>query len=82
VQVHDPIAYGDAAEHEYGLRLSAYDELEPADAVVIAVAHDQYIAEGWSAITRLLKGGRGVVFDIKARLDPAGTPAGIELWRL
>jgi UDP-N-acetyl-D-galactosamine dehydrogenase len=82
VQVHDPIAHGDAAVHEYGLHLSSYDALEPADAVVIAVAHDQYIAEGWPAIALLLKGGRGVVFDIKAKLDPSGVPAGIELWRL
>jgi UDP-N-acetyl-D-galactosamine dehydrogenase len=82
VQVHDPLAHADAAEHEYGLRLSSFDALEPADAVIVAVSHDQYVAEGWPAIARLLKGGRGVVFDIKAGLDPAGAPAGVELWRL
>jgi UDP-N-acetyl-D-galactosamine dehydrogenase len=82
VQVHDPLAHSEAAEHEYGLRLSSFDALEPADAVIVAVAHDQYVAQGWPAIARLLKGGRGVVFDIKAQLDPAGAPAGVELWRL
>ena len=82
VQVHDPLAEADAAEHEYGIRLNAYDALLPADAVVFAVSHDQYVADGWPAIARLLKGGRGIVFDIKAKLDPAGVPAGIELWRL
>jgi UDP-N-acetyl-D-galactosamine dehydrogenase len=82
VQVHDPLAEADAAEHEYGIRVCAYDALVSADAVILAVAHDQYVADGWPAIARLLKGGRGIVFDIKAKLDPAGAPAGIELWRL
>jgi UDP-N-acetyl-D-galactosamine dehydrogenase len=82
VQVHDPLAQAAAAEHEYGIRLSSTDALLPADAVVLAVSHDQYVADGWPKIARLLKGGRGIVFDIKAKLDPAATPSGIELWRL
>jgi UDP-N-acetyl-D-galactosamine dehydrogenase len=82
VQVHDPLAQADAAKHEYGIRLSPYDALVPADAVVLAVSHDQYVADGWPAIARLLKDGRGIVFDIKAKLDPAGAPCGVQLWRL
>jgi len=82
VQVHDPLAHADAAEHEYGLRLTPYEALQPADAVVLAVAHDRYVADGWPAIARLLRNGRGIVFDIKAKLDPKGAPEGIEVWRL
>jgi len=82
VQVHDPLAEPEAAEREYGIKLCPYDSLRPADAVVLAVSHDQYVADGWPAIVRLLKGGSGVVFDIKAKLDPAAVPAGIDLWRL
>ena len=82
VQVHDPLAQADAAEHEYGIRLSSTDALLPSDAVVLAVSHDQYVADGWPAIVRLLKGGCGIVFDVKAKLDPAATPPGVELWRL
>jgi hypothetical protein len=37
--------------------------LEPAAAVILAVAHQQYITAGWPHITRLLKNGRGVVMD-------------------
>jgi hypothetical protein len=29
-----------------------------------------------------LRGGRGVVLDVKSRLPRAEQPAGIELWRL
>ena len=82
VQVHDPLAQAAAAEHEYGIRLGSTMRSLPADAVVLAVSHDQYVADGWPAIARLLKGGRGIVFDVKAKLDPAATPPGVELWRL
>jgi UDP-N-acetyl-D-galactosamine dehydrogenase len=81
VQVHDPMAHVDDAEHEYGIRLCPLDELKPADAVILAVAHDEYVKQGWSLVTRLLAGGRGVVLDVKAILDRAGRPEGVDLWR-
>jgi UDP-N-acetyl-D-galactosamine dehydrogenase len=33
-------------------------------------------------MTRLLSGGTGVVLDVKSKLDRAGKPEGVELWRL
>ncbi len=82
VQVHDPIASAEAAAAEYGIKLMSDRELKPADAAILAVAHDGYLAEGWPLIQRLLKGGRGLAIDVKARLDRATRPEGIELWRL
>jgi UDP-N-acetyl-D-galactosamine dehydrogenase len=82
VQVHDPLAIPAQAAHEYGIKLTDDAELAPADAVVLAVAHDTYLAAGWPAIVRLLKNGRGAVIDVKARLDRSKTPAGVDLWRL
>ena len=80
VQVHDPLADPSAALQEYGLVLHG-DPL-PADAVVLAVAHDCYRTSGWPLITQLLKNGRGLVMDVKGVLDPLKKPAGVELWRL
>ena len=80
VQVHDPLADPSAALQEYGLVLQ--NNPAPADAVVVAVAHDTYRASGWPLITGLLKNGRGLVMDVKGMLDPLGKPADIELWRL
>jgi UDP-N-acetyl-D-galactosamine dehydrogenase len=80
VQVHDPLADNAAALKEYGLTLQ--NEPAPADAVVLAVAHDSYRASGWPLITRLLANGRGLVMDVKGVLDPLAKPAGIEIWRL
>ena len=82
VQVHDPLASPDEAKHEYGLALTPLDKLKPADAVIFAVSHAEYVKGGWPLVTRLLKGGRGVVLDIKSQLDRAQKPEGIDLWRL
>jgi UDP-N-acetyl-D-glucosamine/UDP-N-acetyl-D-galactosamine dehydrogenase len=80
VQVHDPLADPAAALREYGLSLQ--NDLVPADAIVLAVAHDAYRNSGWPLITRLLKDGRGLVMDVKGALDPLQKPAGVEVWRL
>jgi UDP-N-acetyl-D-glucosamine/UDP-N-acetyl-D-galactosamine dehydrogenase len=80
VQVSDPLADSAAALKEYGLTLQS--DPEPADAVVLAVAHDAYRKSGWPLIIRLLKNGRGLVMDVKGALDPLKKPAGIEVWRL
>jgi UDP-N-acetyl-D-glucosamine/UDP-N-acetyl-D-galactosamine dehydrogenase len=80
VQVNDPLADNAAALKEYGLTLQ--NDPEPADAVVLAVAHEAYRNAGWPLIMRLLKNGRGLVMDVKGALDPLKKPAGIEVWRL
>jgi UDP-N-acetyl-D-glucosamine/UDP-N-acetyl-D-galactosamine dehydrogenase len=82
VQVHDPLASPDEAKHEYGLALTDLDKLRPADAVILAVSHEDYVRGGWPLVTRLLKGGQGVVLDIKSQLDRATKPGGVDLWRL
>jgi UDP-N-acetyl-D-galactosamine dehydrogenase len=82
VQVHDPLALALETQHEYGVTLTPMEKLAPADAVVFAVAHSDYVAAGWELMTRLLKGGKGTVVDVKSRLDRAVKPEGIDLWRL
>lgn len=82
VQVHDPL--GDAADvrREYGLRLRPLEELRPANAVILAVPHREFVSGGWPFISSLLKGGRGVVADLKAVLPKVDKPDGVRLWRL
>jgi UDP-N-acetyl-D-galactosamine dehydrogenase len=76
------VALADETKEEYGLTLTPIDALKPADAVILAVAHESYVAEGWPLIARLLKGGKGTVLDVKSKLDRARKPEGIDLWRL
>lgn len=82
VQLHDPMADGEMLKHEYGLTLTALDRLEPADAIVLSVAHNAYRDGGWGLVRPLLKPNGGFVADIPAMLDRPTTPAGVALWRL
>lgn len=82
VQVHDPLALPEEARHEYGIVLMPFDRLAKADAVVLAVSHDDYVRGGWPMIAGLLRSGDGLVLDVKSALDRAARPAAIELWRL
>jgi UDP-N-acetyl-D-galactosamine dehydrogenase len=82
VQVHDPVALPEEAAHEYGMTLTPFEQLKPADAVIFAVAHRDYVAGGWPMIAKLLKGGQGIVLDVKSKLDRAQRPKEIDLWRL
>ena len=81
VQVSDPMADPADAMHEYGVKLIDSDSLQPADAIIVAVAHKAYVDAGWPMIQKLLKNGDGLVLDVKMRLDRDRLPAGIELWR-
>ncbi len=82
VQIADPLANAEAVAHEYDMTLTDLEALQPADAVILAVAHDRYVGGGWPLIQQLLQGGTGLVLDIKMKLDRSSQPSGIELWRL
>jgi UDP-N-acetyl-D-galactosamine dehydrogenase len=82
VQVHDPLADPREVKRDYGIELMAMDALAPADAVIFAVAHEPFVRGGWGLLTRLLRGGGGIVFDVKSQLDRAQRPNCVELLRL
>jgi UDP-N-acetyl-D-galactosamine dehydrogenase len=64
VDVHDPWVDAEEARHEYGLEPIERLEEGRYDAIVVAVAHDQFKAMGAAAIRRLGK-PQCVVFDVK-----------------
>jgi UDP-N-acetyl-D-galactosamine dehydrogenase len=67
---------------EYALVLTPLDKLQPADAIVLAVAHTSYRDGGWGLVKSLLKPSGGFVADVPALLDRGSTPSGVTLWRL
>ena len=81
-QVHDPCVDKDEAMREYGVTTLDVDDLQPADAVILAVAHAQFKSAGWALIQKLLKMQRGCVLDLKNTLDRKAVPDGVDLWRL
>jgi UDP-N-acetyl-D-galactosamine dehydrogenase len=82
VQIHDPMAAAADVWDEYGIDLQDRASMSLADALVLAVPHKEYIESGWDCIVPLLKDSRGLVIDVKARLDRTRKPDGVELWRL
>ena len=81
VQVHDPLADPSEVRHEYGLDMVAFDQLQPAAAVVVAVAHRQYREMPVTAFKALMNGL--VLVDVKGMLKPEEVLAqGIRFWRL
>jgi UDP-N-acetyl-D-galactosamine dehydrogenase len=82
VQVHDPIADAREVKREHGIDLTPLQAMQPADAVIFAVAHEPFVRGGWSLVANLLKDGGGLVLDVKCQLDRMKCPGSIELWRL
>ncbi len=82
VQVNDLLASKKDALQEHGIETVTIKELEPADAIVLAVPHAGYIESGWQGITNLLKNQKGVVFDVKAILGRESMPENVRLLRL
>ncbi|MEO8117835.1 MAG: nucleotide sugar dehydrogenase [Rhodoferax sp.] len=82
VFVTDPRAKLEEAMHEYGVTLWPWSDLPRADAIVAAVAHQEYAAltvEDFSK--KLVKGGAFI--DVKAAFDRGPIEAaGYKLWRL
>lgn len=70
VDVYDPWVDPDEAVHEYGLTPVANLEEGKYDAVILAVAHNQFKAMGAEGIRKLGK-SQHVLYDLKYVLSPA-----------
>jgi len=65
VAVHDPYVCKKDAKAEYGIDLMNFDDLELADALVIAVPHSYYAECGAQSLARMIKAG-GCLIDVRA----------------
>lgn len=83
VIVHDPLAHPEEAMAEYDIPLVPWDQVKKVDGIVLAVAHQAYIAMGIHELVKPLNDvGRGVVIDVKGILAPRSLPATTKYWRL
>ena len=81
VIAHDPHADPAQAE-EHGAPLTPLEAIGEADAVIFAVAHKEFRDAGWALASKLLRGGAGVVMDVRGFLNRTDAPTGVTLWRL
>ena len=73
--VHDPLAKQDVVKQEYGLLLTAFDDMKNLDAIILAVPHQIYKQRSLSDFLATIKHQQKVVMDIKRLFHPlADTP--------
>jgi UDP-N-acetyl-D-galactosamine dehydrogenase len=77
--VHDPLGDPREALEEYKIELAPLDKLVSLDAVILAVAHREYISNIDGIFARVRD--HGVVIDVKSAL-PRKAPRGIRCWSL
>ncbi len=77
--VHDPLGDPHEAQDEYKIVLAPIDTFTHLDAVIVAVAHSEYISDVAAIYARVADGG--VVIDVKGVLTTQ-PPRGIRLWSL
>jgi len=82
VHVHEPVPDAIDARQEYNLELEPWEALPQAEAIVVAVAHRQFIARPLREY-RAKVVEHGCFIDVKSRFDLAGLQqAGLTVWRL
>jgi UDP-N-acetyl-D-galactosamine dehydrogenase len=77
--VHDPLGDPHEAQEEYKIEITPLEKLTGLDAIVVAVAHSEYIKNIDGIFARVRDGG--VVIDVKSCIT-AKPPRGIRLWSL
>jgi UDP-N-acetyl-D-galactosamine dehydrogenase len=79
--VHDPHADAAEAHEEYGLELTPLAGFRELDALVLAVPHRAYLAQGPAALTQMLA-RNGILVDVKSALRPEDVPSSLTYWSL
>lgn len=84
--IADPGADADEARHEYGLEFDAIDSIKDMDAVILAVAHDEFAGLNMDKLDKLYKdvpNEKRVLLDVKGLLNRKEfEAAGYRYWRL
>ena len=84
--ISDPVADTNEAKHEYGLELDSMESIRDVDALVIAVAHDEFTELTMDKLDRFFKdvpNSRKVIIDVKGLFDRREyEKVGYIYWRL
>lgn len=82
VQVSDPLADPAEALREYGVTLQPVSGLKPADALIVAVAHQEYRSLSIDSLSAMMS-GTSLLIDVKGLYDrTALEKKRIRYWRL
>jgi UDP-N-acetyl-D-galactosamine dehydrogenase len=83
VLAHDPLADPEEALQHYNIELVSLQDIKDVDAVILAVAHRNYLEMGIERISSLCHKDHPILLDIKAIFNPeTANSTGINYWRL
>jgi UDP-N-acetyl-D-galactosamine dehydrogenase len=77
--VHDPLGDPHEAMEEYRIQLAPLDRFVELDALILAVAHKEYLAD--AALYGRVRDG-GVLIDVKSALDATKVSRNVQYWSL
>jgi UDP-N-acetyl-D-galactosamine dehydrogenase len=77
--VHDPLGDPHEAQEEYKIEITPLEKLTGLDAIILAVAHNEYVSNIDAVFARVRDGG--VVIDVKS-IVKVKPPRGIRMWCL
>lgn len=81
--INDPVADSSEAKKLYGVEFTRLVEIKEMDAVILAVAHDQFAKFTMKDMDAMFKPGQKVLLDLKGLLDRGEyEEAGYLYWRL
>ena len=81
VQIYDPLVTSEEAEEEYGLKITQLNDLQPANAVVCAVAHDAFKELSIQNLKRIMV-PKSVLIDVKGIFSGSNSDSDTTFWRL
>lgn len=85
-KIYDPIADVQEAKHEYGITFDLLDDIKGMDAIILAVAHEEFLNLTQNDLDKLYKdtpNNNKVLLDIKGILNRKEfVSAGYKYWRL
>lgn len=79
--ITDPVADTAEAKKIYGIEFANAEDLKNLDAVILAVAHDEFKSVSREEMDKLYGAGKKVLLDVKGILNPAEY-ADYSFWRL
>ncbi len=82
VHVHDPVVSQKDAHHEYAIELESWENLPQAEAMVVAVSHQEIVAKSLADFSaKIIQ--NGCFIDVKSQFNQIELrEAGFSVWRL
>ena len=79
--ISDPVADAPEAQRIYGVEFADMNTITDMDAIILAVAHDEFKSLEKAEIDKLYGPGKKVLLDVKGILNPSSY-ADYSFWRL